>query len=328
MKDLLSKVPILRILIPFLIGLIIAFHVNISNIYAIIAISFSIMVLFVFKKIKSPSFRIKYNYLNGIFIIILCSSLGVLNVNISKRKTLYPKYDNAIAHARILDITDNDFSTSLQIQLTHINIDSTNTIKANEKLVAWIEGNDFSLIEGDIISFRFSTEPIISTGNPEDFDYAKHLINNGFSQQVFIVNNEYLITGHDDNILTRAKHIQRYFIELLLDSKLKPEVKTFFITVLLGEASLLNQDIRNTFSIAGIAHILALSGLHIGIIALLFGLVFYPLDYINKKKIRLILTLSAIIIYSIITGLSISVIRATIMIGFVIIAKKNSNRKN
>ena len=321
MKDALSKVPIFKILTPFLLGIIVASYTNIPNTCAIIAITFSIMALFVFRKIKSPYISLKYNYINGIFIVILCSGLGILNVNISRNDTFYPKYDNAIAHAKILDISNNDFSTSLQLQLTHISIDSTRCIKANEKLLAWIEGNDYTLTEGDIISFIFTPEPITSRGNPEDFDFARYTKYKGFNQQVFIRDQKYIISGHDDDIFTHAKHIQRFFIELLLDSKLNPEVKTFFITILLGDSSLLNQDIRDAFSLAGIAHILALSGLHIGIIALLFSILFFPLDYINQKKLRLILTLITIIIYAFVTGLSVSVIRATIMIGFVIVAK-------
>ena len=62
---------------------------------------------------------------------------------------------------------------------------------------------------------------------------------------------------------------------------------------------------------------LSLSGLHVGFIALIIWWLLFPLDYLRLKKLRLVVTLAAIILFAVFTGLSPSVVRATIMIGFV-----------
>ena len=78
---------------------------------------------------------------------------------------------------------------------------------------------------------------------------------------------------------------------------------------------------RDSFSRAGVAHVLALSGLHIAVISLIIWFLFFPLDYIRGKKIRLLLTLIALIAYDVLTGLSASVIRSTVMIAFVFMSQ-------
>lgn len=330
MKDTLSKVPVLRIILPFVAGILSAYYTYIPTVIAIIAILISIMAFIFLNKSKSPKFLLNYNFIYIIPIILICYSFGIINTNIHREHENVLNYgENCIANATITEITDIDFSTNMLINVNSI-IDSCGNIShISDKMTAWIENNDYSLTEGDIISFNFRPQYITNRGNPEEFDYARYMANKGYIYHVFIKQNDYRKTGHNNNIISYSKKIQRDLKNFLLNSNLNPEVKTFFIAILLGEPSAIKNETKKQLSYAGIAHILALSGLHIGIIALLLNILLFPLDYFNFKKLRFVLTLIIIIIYAFISGLSVSVIRATIMIGFLVTAKiihrKNSS---
>jgi len=81
--------------------------------------------------------------------------------------------------------------------------------------------------------------------------------------------------------------------------------------MLLGDKSQLDKGVRQKFSLTGTAHILAISGLHIG---LLSGLVFITLGFISNRLIKLIFASIIIISFVLVTGAHPSAIRASIMI--------------
>ncbi len=322
MNDVLSKVPILRILIPFVPGIVLASHYKIPSIIAIILMILSIIAIIIFHFSLKVTTKLTRPYIYNSPIIIFIACLGILCYNINKPKELTSKeLSYKYAEAKITTIHDNDFSSSMTLDIFNCIDSCGNKFNLNQNMTAWIENNDYSLKEGDIILIDFNPQRILSSGNPEEFDYAKYLQNKGFIYHLYINKGNYRKIGHNGNIFSWAKQIQHNLINLIHDSSLKPSTKTFFITILLGDSSNLEQDIRENISYAGIAHILALSGLHISIIALLFGLLFYPLNILGSKRLRLITTLVLIVLFSFIVGLPISVIRATTMIAFVIIAE-------
>lgn len=320
MSSVLSKTPILRIVFPFTLGIIFSYYLCIPTIYTITTTLLCIMAFFIFSKFEKIKFKQKYIY--SIFITISCFCLGIINKNITTPETsCISNGTEYIGEASIIKITDNDFSSNTQLQLTCVTDSCGIRTNVRTKITAWIEYNNYSLTEGDIILFRFIPQKLKNRGNPEEFDYAGYLSNKGFTHHTFIRNNEYTVIGHNDDLFSLCKNYQRKAINVLLNSSLYPETKTFFITILLGDSSLLNDDTKEQFSYAGIAHILALSGLHIGIISLILSILLYPLDFTGLKQIRFLITLIIIILFAFISGFSVSVLRATIMIGFVIISK-------
>ncbi|MBP5277021.1 MAG: ComEC/Rec2 family competence protein [Prevotella sp.] len=97
------------------------------------------------------------------------------------------------------------------------------------------------------------------------------------------------------------------------------EERTLIYAITLGDKSLLNKEIRKQFSTSGSSHVLALSGLHTGIVFALFCLFFRILfcfvsNYLLRQSLIVVFTLPAIWFFAILTGASPSVIRATVML--------------
>lgn len=322
MKDALSKMPVFRLFIPFLTGILLASHINIDTHIAFIVLVVGIILFILAGRIKSPVIRLTKAYYINSPLIVICISLGILNTNLNTPKALQETdYTGYTAQAVVQKIKDNDFSAGLQLQLISLTDTIGVTTTASNKITAWIEGSDYSLREGDIIAFKFQPQRITNSGNPEEFDYERFMRNKGFLYHTFIRQNDYQKTGHRNDFISFASNIRRDLTNHILNSSLSPDSKTFFITIILGDSSFFDKETRENLSHAGIAHILALSGLHIGIIALLLGILLIPLDYYHRKRIRLAITLICTIAFAFIVGLPVSVVRATIMIGFVLISR-------
>lgn len=111
-------------------------------------------------------------------------------------------------------------------------------------------------------------------------------------------------------------------------SSIKEECSDYFSTILpegdelgvmkaigIGDRSGLSYDLKEAYRQSGAMHLLALSGLHVGIIYALLSLLFKPLGgYTAARILRSLLSLSAIWLYAVISGLSPSIFRAVIMI--------------
>ncbi|MBQ9223297.1 MAG: ComEC/Rec2 family competence protein [Prevotella sp.] len=104
------------------------------------------------------------------------------------------------------------------------------------------------------------------------------------------------------------------------------EQLTLIYAITLGDKSLLTKEIRNGFSISGSSHVLALSGLHAGIVFTLFYLLFRCLfffiqRYQSRESMTLLCTLPSIWFFALLTGSSPSVIRATVMLSVYSLAR-------
>ena len=81
--------------------------------------------------------------------------------------------------------------------------------------------------------------------------------------------------------------------------------------MLLGAKRAVPEEVKTTFAQTGVNHVLAVSGLHVGLIA---GAVFFSLKILGiGRGITAALTICALVFYALITGLPPSVVRASTM---------------
>ena len=141
-----------------------------------------------------------------------------------------------------------------------------------------------------------------------------------------------------DNIDKRGKlkspsvylnDLRNDLIIMIEKSSLSKHTKHFVISVILGEKNFISSKSRETLSSAGLAHIIALSGLHIGIIYTIFLILLFPLSLLGKPGLRKSIAIAFVWIYVIISGGAPSTVRAAIMATLIVLAyilqRKNSS---
>ncbi|MDE6792699.1 MAG: ComEC/Rec2 family competence protein, partial [Muribaculaceae bacterium] len=117
-------------------------------------------------------------------------------------------------------------------------------------------------------------------------------------------------------------------IEIKIEkTSLSRQNKAFLIALFLGDKTFLSDATRKSFSSAGVAHVLALSGMHVATLMSLLLFIFYPLKFIRLHKTRLWICLLIIWGYAFLTSLSPSTIRASLMLSFYIAAISFQRKK-
>lgn len=177
---------------------------------------------------------------------------------------------------------------------------------------------------GDILCFQTWFNEIRANGNPHEFDYRRYLGIHNVHHQGYVKSENWQALGNEGNpVFSAVFQLRSYLSDLLAQSNLSKKNLMVANALLLGQKEYLDKDVLRSFSSAGAMHVLAVSGLHVGIVMLLLMFVLSPLKkWRNGKTLFLIITLAGIWSYALITGLSPSVLRASVMFSFIVVGKE------
>jgi len=104
-------------------------------------------------------------------------------------------------------------------------------------------------------------------------------------------------------------------------------VQGIALAMFLGEKSQLAPETREAFAAAGLSHILAISGMHVGIIFLFLNTLFSPLIFLPRgHQLKHLLVLLALLAYMLLTGAAPAVVRAVLMFGTVLVFRITYHR--
>lgn len=162
-------------------------------------------------------------------------------------------------------------------------------------------------------SCRLSGEvsPALSATNPHQFDYQNYLWQQGIQAQFLI--------SHIEDIECENKSLRssiydfRQFLKETTENNLSENTVQWLHALVLGDDTLLDDSIVDVFRRWGLSHILAISGLHIGIVVGLIYFCFVRLNILTKEKAKLFLCLF-LPVYALIAGGQPSVWRASLMV--------------
>ncbi|MFT5791572.1 MAG: competence protein ComEC [Saprospiraceae bacterium] len=162
---------------------------------------------------------------------------------------------------------------------------------------------------------------VLPPKNPYYFDYGNYLKKQNIYHQSFIENGGYLKLEKRKFSFQGLAHQLRHRINVKLQANgFKGDELAVINALLLGQRQDISPELLNSYAGAGAIHILAVSGLHIGILLLILNFLLTPLERFKRGKlIKLILIVSLLWTFAFIAGMSASVVRAVTMFSAVAI---------
>jgi competence protein ComEC len=185
---------------------------------------------------------------------------------------------------------------------------------------------------GDRIRVRTRLKQPYRYRNPGVFDYRTYLQRKGIFRKGWIKSEKDVIHSNSSPSLMRTVfNFRNRFFEFVGNDT---QEKQFLHTVMLGMREVLPYQLKDSFVRTGSAHLLAISGLHIGILAWFFYLFFceiwrlLPFRFylqltrkISPRKFAAILSIPPLVGYTLLVGSATSTVRAMIMILAYFVAK-------
>ncbi len=175
---------------------------------------------------------------------------------------------------------------------------------------------DLVLKYGDVIHVLASPTEIPPPTNPEEFNYSAYMERQHVHGQCFIEESRIQVFMNDpaSKTLAVAFQIREYLRDKIVRYIPQEEEQAIALALLIGVKDYLSEDLKRAYSSAGAMHVLAVSGLHVGILYLIILGFLRPLQKVKRGKIVIaVITISIIWLYTFITGMSPSVLRAAVM---------------
>lgn len=196
-------------------------------------------------------------------------------------------------------------------------------IPLREKVSVTVYNNIVVLDPGQRIRFPASLKPFKNFNNPGRYDYETTMSLRGFSCMASVSDGRYIVPmGEGDlGLLMKAMEAVRGPIRRFIINNLSPTNQRVYRALILGEMQDIDNDLRESFNVTGLGHVLSVSGLHVGLVAIMSFAVFkflFSLSYnlllrIDIRKATALITCICVFFYTFIAGFQVSAKRAMIM---------------
>ncbi|MDO6599492.1 MULTISPECIES: ComEC/Rec2 family competence protein [Tenacibaculum] len=181
----------------------------------------------------------------------------------------------------------------------------------------------------DKLFLKPSFTALIPSLNPHQFNYKEYLARQGIYHQVFVNNHQFkIIDKRSFSLYGLASKVRFEIQKSLKKYNFKDEEYAVINALLLGQRQDISKELINDYSRAGAIHILAVSGLHVGIVLLILNWLFKRLDTSKIGRFsKTILIITLLWMFAFIAGLSASVVRAVTMFTFVAIGQSFKRKR-
>jgi competence protein ComEC len=325
-----TKAPFTRLFLPFAAGIILQWYqpTGITHIWMLLSGSIFIIASFFF----IPFFtRYKWGMINGIAIFVLFVAAGMLltqHRNVRNKDNwlghLYKEHDAVVA---ILDepLIEKTRSFKANATIIYLQHDDSCTAATGKIILYFKKDSCINLLTyGSMIIFRKSLQEIYNAGNPGGFDYKRYCLFQGITHQVYLKQDEFeLLPGKKTNSVQQFIYNSREWVLRSLRRNISGEKELGLAEALLiGYKNDLDKELVQSYSNTGVVHVIAISGLHLGLIYALLVLLCKPMQRRkNLKWLRLLLIIAGLWLFSLLAGAQPSVLRSALMFSCIVLGE-------
>ena len=311
-----KEVPFLRIGLPLCAGIITGLFLKpaigyLLTVFIIVAAGFTVS-LFLNRTFTNTIFGISFA-----LALFICGILLYIN-EIENISELEP--EQQVFSGTLTDYPAEKENSYMLTLMLNYRIADHKKILTGGKLMLYAR-KDPSVVEllpGDHLVIKCTPEEIKNRGNPNEFDFKFFLITQGIRYSAYIKSQDILSIDVPDrrNIRYKALIIREKLIDMYRERGISGERLALVAAIILGQKNMLEPAQKQSFIKAGIMHIMAVSGLHAGILSLfIFNVLFFMKRRLNV--LRVLLTIIILWSFAFVTGLTPSVLRATLMFSFI-----------
>lgn len=301
------KRPVFWILLAFVLGEVIAvFDLN-------IAVPCIVLAIIVIRKIIIKAYEDM-----GAFVVIfftLITGFMLMSNEITTRNHIYDLKENTvIVQGKIYKIENTAFGTNIYLK----GVEVENGEKSVSVKRIFVNTEKIPNVKiGNIIKVRGKLRQFEEAANKGNFDSRKYYLSLGFDGKIEagtieVINSDY--SGIRQGLYELRMEIIERLEKLCSDNNgifsIINNKNGIIGAIILGDKTDLDSDIKELYSVSGIAHILAISGLHISFI----GMAIYRL---LRRRFRFFfsaaVSIPVVLSFGIMSGFGISTIRAIIM---------------
>lgn len=336
-KPIYKQVPVLRILLPFIVGILLQFHFQLSLklFFYLTIIAFVIWVCY---EILPSYKKFNFSWFTGFAIMLFFIALGG-QVSFIKN----------IAHQQLFINHFYEKKFPIKLTLKEPIVTKPKSYKALTTANSVLINKQWQPVKGDVLLYfkKDSSQPnlhygsqiivtknlmpIINAGNPGGFNYARYCSFQQIHNQAFLNDDDFIIlpttqTNWFDKLIIQARTKVLSILKTYIKGNHELSIAE---ALLIGYRDNLDRDLVQSYSNTGVVHIIAISGLHLGMIYGLLLFLFKPLKrYKWSKILKPIVILLVLWGFCFIAGAAPSILRSAVMFSFIVLGETLGKKAN
>jgi competence protein ComEC len=328
MQEFLNKTPFFRYLIPLAIGIGVSLWIEMDTaLHWQILVTYLILALVYFFLFRKKAKRANYVFallLNCFFFLIGMESCYLRKAsnepdhysrNLVKDEQVYMGYISDIPQEK-----EKAFKCKITL-LSRYSGKNSETVSGD--LLAYVQKSEAlrPLYYGDLLLFKAAPASIKEPQNPEEFNYKKYLTCKNIFHQVYLKPDDFVTEGkyRSNYLFDFSVNLRVRLLQILKEHGLTGNEFGITAALLLGYDDSISGELMSAYSHTGTLHVLSVSGLHIGMLFLVLN---FLLRFPERRPfiiLKTLIILAVLWFYALLSGLSPSVVRSTIMFSFVLV---------
>lgn len=310
-----KEIPFLRICLPLCCGIITGLYYSASASFVYTVVSVIVLLFFASLRLNKK----EDNFLFGMPVFLSFFLLGLLLYSNEKRSLTVLPPETSVFVCTLSDYPQEKPNSLMITAKLHQRIVKGEQSGVKGSMILYLPKDvTGSFTPGDRLVIRCSPTEITNRGNPYEFNYKFYMEGLGIKYVAFTKAGD--ILEHDSTCKRNLKHkaliVRNRIIKMYSERGVSDEMLPLVSAITLGEKSRLEPEQKENFIRAGIMHIMAVSGLHAVILSLF---VLNMLIFLKRRFniMRIIIAVLFLWLFAFVTGLTPSVLRATLMFTFV-----------
>lgn len=309
------EIPFLRIGLPLCAGIICGYFYHPDTIFfiasVVLIIAAFILSLTFNRNLSNPAYGLSLTFALFIAGLLLYTREKSSISGFGPEETYFSGYLSDYPEEK-----EKTFQMIFRMESGIINGDQV-SLKGSLLLYHKKDSGCLSYLPGDRFIIKCKPLEITNRGNPYEFDYRFYMENRGIRYYAFTDSSD--ISGFSAPERRRLAHsaliTREKIIDMFRERGIEGDRLALVAAITLGQKNMLDPEQKQYFIQAGVMHIMAVSGLHAVILSLfIFNLLFFLKGRLNI--LRVLITLLLLWSFAFVTGLTPSVLRATLMFTF------------
>jgi competence protein ComEC len=326
-----KRAPFIRLLLPFIAGIIGQWYLQFS---------FQHLLVFLFS-FGIAAVRFKLRNLQGLTFCLLLTAFGMLvtwQKDVRHSKGWYGNFYREGSYLLVrIDEQPVEKNKSYKADgYVEAVINDDTVTRCRGKILLYFSKDSFrhNLNYGNRILLNKKLQAIKNSGNPGAFNYQRYAAFQQTFHNVFLKDKDWQKLEANSEGSSRFRQFifaAREYVLSVLRSRVQAAKDELGIAeaLLIGYTNDLDKDLVQAYSNTGVVHVIAISGMHLGLIYIMLLWLFAKIPGLKKSKwLQAILVLACLWIFSLLTGGSASVIRSAVMFTFITLGKTIFDRQS
>ncbi len=328
-----QQMPFVRLILPLLIGIVVQFYLQFSLSTIVLSLVAATVLLLYLFFLPLTTFY-KFRAWQGAIIHTFITVIGALLVYLQDVRH-HPAYMGSQPHNILLATVNEPPVEKAKTYKAEIVVQATwqqdHWSSVTGKALAYFSKDQPPLSYGSTLLIGKPLEPIKNAGNPGSFNYQQYNAYQNIYHQVFLKATDYVVVPAAGGHLFQSWLFQ-------IREKVIATLKRYISghkqagvaeALLIGYRNDLDKDLVQAYSNTGVVHIIAISGLHLGLIYASLLLLLRPFKKLYLFKwLKPIMLLTVLWVFTLLAGAAPSILRSAVMFSFIVVGETLSKKSS